>query len=61
MHELDTVRLDRGLAVATGWYELGEPGPASRWGTYTLLARSIPWGEWRVHWLVTTVFPGAAS
>jgi hypothetical protein len=59
MHDLETLPLDGGLAVDIGWYEFGGPGARSRWGTYTLLARRVPRGEWLVHWLVATASPEA--
>ena len=57
MHDLETLPLDGGLAIDVGWYETSRPGPGFRWGSYTLLARWVPRGEWLVHWLVTTASP----
>ncbi|HEV7762865.1 MAG TPA: nuclear transport factor 2 family protein [Acidimicrobiales bacterium] len=61
MHDLETLRVDGGLAIDIGWYELGPRGPGSAWGSYTLLARRVPRGEWLVHWLVATASPPAET
>lgn len=57
MHDVETFWLDGGLAVDTGWYEIGPAGPATQWGTYTLLARRSPQARWLVHWLAATSSP----
>jgi ketosteroid isomerase-like protein len=60
MHDLETLWLDGGLALDVGWYEAGPAGPDAVWGTYTLLARRAPRGDWMVHWLAATASPAPA-
>jgi uncharacterized protein (TIGR02246 family) len=59
MHDLGTLQLDGGLAVDVGWYDLELEGAGRLWGTYSLLARWVPRGEWLIHWLVATASPGS--
>jgi ketosteroid isomerase-like protein len=57
MHDLETLRVDGGLAMDIGWYELGPETRDPVWGSYTLLARRVPKGTWLVHWMVATASP----
>jgi uncharacterized protein (TIGR02246 family) len=61
MHDLETLRVDGGLAMGIGWYELGPETRDPIWGSYTLLARRVPRGTWLVHWMVATASPPADS
>jgi uncharacterized protein (TIGR02246 family) len=57
MHDLGTLALDGRLAVDVGWFDLELEESGRLWGTYSLLARWVPRGEWLIHWLVATASP----
>lgn len=60
MHDLGTLALDGRLTVDAGWFDLELEEAGRLWGTYSLLARWVPRGEWLIHWLVATASPAIA-
>lgn len=61
IHDLETLELGARMAVDVGWYKLEAGGDRVQWGTYSLLARQNPQGDWLIDWLVTTGSPASSG